>query len=231
MESRARSLLPRLGVLVVVLFVVSCAGSRVRAPSGGGQTGMASWYGPKFHGRRTASGEVFNMYQLTAAHRTLPLGSWVHVTNLENGQSIQVRVNDRGPFVRGRIIDLSYAAARTIGMVKQGVVRVHVYPLGSRPPVVARSEEGPRLGSQRHPPARPVAYTLQVGAFSDKQNALALKNRLDGLTSDIYISRFDVGRESFYRVRVGSYASREAAARAAVQVAAHGFTVILIEPD
>ncbi len=231
MEGTARSLLPRLGVLVIVLFVVSCAGPRVHVPSGGGQTGMASWYGPKFHGRRTASGEVFNMYQLTAAHRTLPLGSWVHVTNLENGQSIQVRVNDRGPFVRGRIIDLSYAAARTIGMVKEGVVRVHLYPLGSRPPVIARPDEARRPGLGRRPATRPPVYTLQVGAFSDKQNALTLKNRLDGLTSDIYISRIHVGQDTFYRVRVGSYASREAATRAAVQVAAHGFTVILIEPD
>lgn len=192
---------------------------------------MASWYGPKFHGRRTASGEVFNMHQLSAAHRTLPLGSWVHVTNLENGQSIQVRINDRGPFVRGRIIDLSYAAARSIDMVQQGVVRVHVHPLGTRPPVVARADEGLRPGPHRHHAARPPAYTLQVGSFSDEQNALALKNRLDGVTSDIYISRVNVDGDTFYRVRVGSFASREAAARAAVQVAAHGFTVILIDPD
>lgn len=171
------------------------------------------------------------MHQLSAAHRTLPLGSWVHVTNLENGQSIQVRINDRGPFVRGRIIDLSYAAARSIDMVQQGVVRVHVHPLGTRPPVVARADEGLRPGPDRHHAARPPAYTLQVGSFSDEQNALTLKNRLDGVTSDVYISKVNVDGDTFYRVRVGSFASREAAARAAVQVAAHGFTVILIDPD
>ena len=230
MEGTGHLLLRRVGLLLVVLFAVSCAGPRVRVPTGGGQVGMASWYGPKFHGRRTASGEVFNMHELSAAHRTLPLGSWVHVTNLENGQSVQVRINDRGPFVRGRIIDLSYAAARAIDMVQEGVVRVHVYPLGTRPPVVARADEG-RPGPHRDHAARPAAYTLQVGSFSDERNALTLKNRLEGVTSDIYISRVDVGGDIFYRVRVGSFASREAAARAAVQVAAHGFTVILIDPD
>lgn len=223
--------LRRTTLLLVVLFAVSCASPRVRMPTGGGQVGMASWYGPKFHGRQTASGEVFNMHQLSAAHRTLPLGSWVHVTNLENGQSIQVRINDRGPFVRGRIIDLSYAAARSIDMVQQGVVRVHVHPLGARPPVVARADDGRRPDLRRYHAARPPTYTLQVGSFSDEQNALTLKNRLGGVTSDIYISRVNVDGDTFYRVRVGSFVSREAAARAADQVAAHGFTVILIDPD
>lgn len=229
-EGTGNSLLRRVGLLLVVLFTVSCAAPQVRVPTGGRQEGLASWYGAKFHGRPTASGEIFNMYQVTAAHRTLPLGSWVYVTNRENGRSIQVRINDRGPFVRGRIIDLSYAAARAIGMVKQGVVRVHVYPLGTHPPVVARSE-GKFWGSRSGAAQRPPVYTLQIGSFADKRNAISLRNRLNGVTSDIYISRVNVGGETFYRVRVGSFASREAATRAAVQVAAHGFTVILIEPD
>ena len=229
-ESKSKCLLRRWGPLLLVLFVVSCAGPRVHVPAGGGQVGMASWYGPKFHGRRTASGEVFNMYQITAAHRTLPLGSWVHVTNLDNGRSLQVRINDRGPFIRGRIIDLSYAAARAIGMVRQGVARVHVFPLGSRRRLVARSE-GTFWGSRSGAAGQPAGFTLQVGSFADKRNAVALQNRLNGLTSDIYISKVDVGGQTFYRVRVGNFASREAATRTAMRVAEHGFTVILIEPD
>ncbi len=93
---------------------------------GRSQTGMASWYGKKFNGRPTASGEIFDMYKLTAAHKKLPFGTRVRVTNLKNGKSVVVKVNDRGPFVRGRIIDLSYAAAKKIKMINDGVVKVRV---------------------------------------------------------------------------------------------------------
>lgn len=156
------------------------------------------------------------MHELTAAHRTLPLGSWVHVTNLENGQSIQVRVNDRGPFIRGRIIDLSYAAARSLGMVRQGVARVHVWPLGASPAHLVRGSE---------------TYTLQVGSFADARNARLLKSRLDAFMPGTYISEVSVNGEIFYRVRVGSFDSREQARRAAIKVAAYGFTVILMDRD
>jgi rare lipoprotein A len=159
---------------------------------------------------------VFDMHQLTAAHRTLPLGSWVEVTNLDNGRSIPVRVNDRGPFVAGRIIDLSYAAARSLDMVEEGLARVHVWPLEA-PPV--------RLV------ASPRAYTLQLGSFADERNAVALKARLDALVPGAYISAVTAGSQRLYRVRMGSYASREAATRAATQVAAHGLTVILMAQD
>lgn len=90
------------------------------------QQGWASWYGPRFHGRRTANGERFNKFHLTAAHRTLPFNTRVRVTNLQNGRSIVVRINDRGPYIRGRIIDLSYAAARQLGMHQRGVIQVKV---------------------------------------------------------------------------------------------------------
>ena len=94
------------------------------------QIGVASWYGTKFHGRRTSSGEIFDMNKLTAAHNELPLGTRVRVTNLKNQKSVIVRINDRGPFVRGRVIDLSYAAAKKIGMVKDGVVKVRIEVVG-----------------------------------------------------------------------------------------------------
>jgi rare lipoprotein A len=100
-----------------------------QALSGNSMVGHASWYGPFFHGNPTASGEIFDMHDLTAAHRTLPLGTRVLVHNLENDRTILVRINDRGPYVRGRDIDLSYGAARALGMVRPGVVRVEITPL------------------------------------------------------------------------------------------------------
>ncbi len=113
-------------LLIGGLLLVACASPR-RAGGRYVEEGIASWYGPKFHGRRTASGEIFDMYKLTAAHPWLPFGTVVRVTNLENGLSVVVRINDRGPFVKGRIIDLSYAAAKKIRMLRQNArVRVEV---------------------------------------------------------------------------------------------------------
>lgn len=121
----------------LVALLVGCAGAasprghHVAKPSGKAAFGQASYYASKFHGRPTANGEKFDNGRLTAAHRTLPFGTKVRVTNLENGRSVVVRVNDRGPFVKGRIIDLSQAAAKRIDMVRAGVVRVKVEPLGA----------------------------------------------------------------------------------------------------
>jgi rare lipoprotein A len=115
-------------LLFVLILVAGCAGKK--APSveparkGDEQRGLASWYGKKYHGRPTASGERFDMHKVSAAHRTLPLGSVVKLTNLDNGRTLRVRINDRGPFIDGRIIDLSYKAAKKLDMVKAGVVPV-----------------------------------------------------------------------------------------------------------
>jgi len=117
--------------LLLVAGAAGC-GSRVPpassppAPAGRTQTGLASWYGPTFHGRKTSSGEPYNMLGLTAAHRTLPFGTFVHVTNLANDRSLVVRINDRGPFVKGRIIDLSYTAAKILDLTTSGVVKVRL---------------------------------------------------------------------------------------------------------
>jgi len=122
-----RKLTPFLSVLVLTILLVGCGCLRATAPrKGRSQVGMASWYGKKFHGRPTSSGEIFDMHKLTAAHKELPLGTRVRVTNLKNRKSVVVKVNDRGPFVKGRIIDLSYGAAKKIGMVEDGVVKVRV---------------------------------------------------------------------------------------------------------
>src|SRR5258706_1088960 len=107
--------------------------ARPPAVVGGRQEGVASWYGPGFHGRRTANGEIYNQYELTAAHPSLPLGTRAVVTNLDNGRSVEVRINDRGPYVDGRAIDLSYAAARTLAMIGPGTPRVRIDVLGHEP--------------------------------------------------------------------------------------------------
>jgi rare lipoprotein A len=134
-----RRLIPLLAVagltLVAILPGAGCA-RPAREPQVGRpsrpytQEGVASWYGKKFHGRRTASGERYDMHELTAAHRTLPFGTRVRVTNLDNGRKVVVRINDRGPFIKGRVIDLSYAAARQVGMVNAGVARVRLEVVG-----------------------------------------------------------------------------------------------------
>src|SRR5262245_46591175 len=115
----------RTWAVVAAFLVAGCSLFRAgpRAPTGV-ELGIASWYGPGFHGNRTANGEIYDQNELTAAHRTLPLGSRAMVTNLTNGRSVEVRINDRGPFVDGRVIDLSYAAARTLGMVGPGTAHV-----------------------------------------------------------------------------------------------------------
>src|SRR5712691_9791904 len=144
------------GAVLVVYLLAGCAPMRTRPPApppviDGIQLGVASWYGPGFHGNRTANGEIYDQYELTAAHRTLPLGTRVMVTNLSNGRAVEVRVNDRGPFVDGRAIDLSYAAARTIGMVGPGTVRVRIEVLG--PTTLAAA--APAVAPAALPAARP----------------------------------------------------------------------------
>ncbi len=135
------------GLAMLLFFTVSCSASvryssrkdSVRAPqqsftNGRSFTGEASYYGPKFHGRMTASGEAFNMYEFTAAHRTLPFGTILKVTNLVNGKSVTVKVNDRGPFKKNRVLDLSYSAAKKIGMLQSGTARIKavIIKLGSK---------------------------------------------------------------------------------------------------
>jgi len=165
-------------------------------PDSGGyrEEGIASWYGEPFHGRRTSSGAVYDMHELTAAHKTLPLPSFVRVTNLDNRRSVVVKVNDRGPFAKGRIIDLSYAAAQELGIIKSGTGRVEVEAL------VAESERNASsvapLSSQR--------IFLQVGAFGDEANASRLKGSLESSGVNNVVIRYDDAvSPALYRVRVG----------------------------
>ena len=160
-----------------------------------GEVGLASWYGHPYHGRATTSGEIYNMYDFTAAHRTLPFGARVRVHNLENGRTVDVRINDRGPFVAGRIIDLSYSAAQAIGM--PGLARVQLQILGPE--------------TQESAPAPPGIYAVQVGAFADPNNAQRLKDLIAPRHGPVNIERYDRGDGAFYLVRVGRVSSAEAA--------------------
>ena len=162
----------------------------LRTAHGFVQEGVASWYGPKFHGRRTASGEIYNMYALTAAHKILPMHTKVKVTNLENGRSLIVRINDRGPFVKNRIIDLSYAAAKKLGMVGPGTGRVRVEALGSWSPDI------------------PGTFYVQIGSFAVYENAAALQRKMyqKGFVHT-RVQKFEYHGQTFWRVQAGIFKS------------------------
>jgi rare lipoprotein A len=164
------------------------------------QRGVASWYGRKFHGRRTSNGETYDMYAMTAAHKTLPFGTHVRVHNLSNDREAVVRINDRGPFVRGRIIDLSYTAAKKIGMVGPGTAKVEIVALGA--------VTSTRKAGSKEPTYTPIDYysgnfTIQIGAFKDRRNAANLRRKLGQTYKNAHITEFYDGHETWYRVRVG----------------------------
>ncbi|MDJ0657664.1 MAG: septal ring lytic transglycosylase RlpA family protein [Xanthomonadales bacterium] len=177
------------------------------------EQGVASWYGPKFHGKPTSNQETFDMYQYSAAHRTLPLPSYVKVTHLENGRSVVVRVNDRGPFAKNRLIDLSYAAAMRLGMVRQGTARVEVEALDT-PGQSDRSSVSEALG-----------VYLQVGAFGERGNALSMLQRLRerGVGGGVIHTVDGPDGRTIHRVRVGPLESPEAADSLATRIASLGF--------
>ncbi len=153
------------------------------------EEGIASWYGPKFHGKKTASGEVYNMYQATAAHRILPMHTKVEVTNLDNGKSIRLRINDRGPFVDDRIIDLSMAAARELDMIGPGTAPVRVKAVGSAP----RDE-------------LPGIFYVQVGSFTTRDNAENKKARVKEMGySRTRLQKNDSGGQTVWRVQAGRF--------------------------
>lgn len=182
------------------------------------ERGIASWYGRDFHGKPTSGGEPYDMHAMTAAHKTLPIPTWVEVTNVENGKSVVVRVNDRGPFVDSRIIDLSYRAALELDMIRNGTARVQVRALGAPvaepgPVTTLAAAEPPRRGfsivseAQADTPqpgdrAMRQLY-VQVGAFADRDNAVKLVARLErsGIRNGFIVS--GAGRDALHRVRVG----------------------------
>ncbi len=208
-----------------------------RIPDRYEETGVASWYGDAFHGKPTSNGEVFNMWAMTAAHKTLPLPSVVEVTNLDNGRTIRLRVNDRGPFIDGRLIDLSRGAAEALGMLRAGTGKVRVRWLGRAeggPITGLRPERGPERGPERTTPGLPSApegpFTVQVGAFGERNNAERLVDQLRGAgVDDVTLVRVHPG---LWRVIVGRFDSPDAAERLrqTLRDLGHGQTVITRRP-
>jgi rare lipoprotein A len=173
-------------------------------PAEGGWTekGIASWYGKPYHGRRTASGEVYDMHQLTAAHKTLAFGSVVKVTRRDTGADVKVRINDRGPFIEGRIIDLSFAAAKKIGLDVDGVAPVKIKVVG-------------HAGTPTRSPRREIeledCFWVQVGAFSDSGNARRAEAELERSGETAVVLK---GYDELWRVRVGPFDGKKDAERA-----------------
>ncbi len=179
------------------------------------QQGIASWYGRDFHGKRTSNGERYDMHAMTAAHKTLPLGVYVKVRNVENGHEAVVRVNDRGPFVKGRIIDLSYAAAKKLGIDAAGTGRVHIEALGYRASGADRYEALDSYDTGN--------YTVQVGAFKEYANAERLSGDMKRRYGFSEIHETVLDGKTLYRVYAGKYPSLMAAERAERELSDHGY--------
>ena len=195
-----------LALALLPAFLLSgCATHRYQPPKPDDTVrGLASWYGQKFHGRPTANGETYDMYGITAAHRELPLGTVVDVTHLGNGRKVRVRINDRGPFVRGRILDLSYGAARQLHMVNQGVAKVEIRIVS--------------VGDGTKGPISTLRYTVQAGAFRDPKNAAAILRRIAGDHPQARV----INAGGWHRVRVGSYRYRKDAEKVRRQLERKG---------
>ena len=180
------------------------------------QEGIASWYGKDFHGKKTSNGETYDMHAMTAAHKTLPLGVFVKVRNKENGEETIVRVNDRGPFVKNRIIDLSYSAAKKLGVDVKGTAPVRIDALGYR-------AEGAGGGYQQPVTYDTGTYSVQVGAFKNQQNARRLSEEMKKLHGYSEVKQAMVNGELFYRVQAGVFTSLQAAEEAEARFSDQGY--------
>jgi rare lipoprotein A len=214
------SLFCTLSTFVLLLLLSSCATTRREARPEAGYA-IASWYGPKFNGRPTASGETFDMYAYTCAHREYPFGTIVKVTNVSNGKEVECTVNDRGPFVAGRDIDLSYASAKKIGLIGTGTGRVHLEVAGRNDSYVkqvkveAQGASGP--------------FAIQIGSFTDVGNADRLKAALDLEYSDVSIRTVQIQGRQFYRVKVGEFDSLSKALAVAGKLGFEGYPALVVK--
>ncbi|WP_420464423.1 septal ring lytic transglycosylase RlpA family protein [Panacagrimonas sp.] len=194
------------------------------------ETGLASWYGKKFHGRRTSNGERYDMFKLTAAHKHLPLPTYVRVTNLGNGKSVVVRVNDRGPFHGSRIIDLSFAAATRLDTVgKIATVEVEAITPGQELPPPPRLR-GHETAIARATPARTTGRLLQIGAFTDPVNAVAMREEIEQLGIDRVVVRVGLldNGDTIHRVMLGPFDERQRMDEARIRLRTAGYDPINI---
>jgi len=221
------------------------------------QVGVASWYGKPFHGRPTASGEIYDMYQPTAAHLTAPLGTYALVTNLNNGQSVRVRINDRGPHKRRRILDLSYEAARQLDLIRAGSGRVQIEFLPESaalvmPPTVTPVDSSPdqrdavaalvMLPTVTHVDTSPdqrnavqvietlgtQPFAVQVGTYQDQNNAMRAQNTLTTIYPNVWVSMAPEGTQPLHRVRLGPFNNRDEAERVVHKVKTRGYTALIV---
>ncbi|MDH5202638.1 MAG: septal ring lytic transglycosylase RlpA family protein [Nitrospirota bacterium] len=203
------------------MVFVSCAPARYETyPKA--TYAVASWYGPDFHGKPTSSGEIFNMYALTCAHRDYPFGTNLTVTNLTNNKSVNCIVNDRGPFVAERDLDLSYGAAKEIGLIGPGTVKVRIEYAGRDTQYV---REVKYIQGRRGP------FTIQIGSFKELPNASRLKMALELKYSKVYITEAEIDGSRYYRVRIGKFPAKEEASRYAKTLADEGYSVLITGYD
>ncbi len=188
----------------------------LRSHEGFVQTGVASWYGRDFHGKKTSNGETYDMHGMTAAHKTLPLGVYLKVYNRENGRETTVRVNDRGPFVKGRILDLSFAAAKVLGVDTVGTALVRIEALGYKQAGGAERYKAPDTYDAGD-------YTVQIGAFKERANADRLSGEIRKLHGFSEVRMTNVNNDIFYRVYAGKYSSLKAAEEAEKRFAEDGY--------
>lgn len=184
--------------------------------------GIASWYGTKFHGKATSNGESYNMYKMTAAHKTLPIPTYLHVRNLANGRKIIVRVNDRGPFHHNRLIDLSYVAAKKLGITGKGTGLVEIRAIDPR-----NWRPGTRTArSYRNKPVVNDSGTklfIQAGAFTSRYNAVQLQRKLNALLPDKVVKLAYIDQDKLYRVRIGPLPTVNEADRVAQTISDNGY--------
>ena len=206
------------------------------------ETGIASWYGKKFHGHRTSNGEIYDMYKMSAAHKSLPLPSYAQVTNLDNGRSVIVRVNDRGPFHDNRLIDLSWAAAKKLGFLGRGTARVEVaaitvrpdgsMTLAGRPWPSGKGEQRRQVDAAEVAPASGEGLFVQLGSFSQVAPARQLEQAVRRRTGDpVRVRRITTASGEFHRVQVGPFGDPVDAERAQERLAAEGFPQAMVLTD
>lgn len=222
---RANYFLHFVAYCLLLAVLSSCTGSRqeVRHEYQNKTVAVASWYGPQFHGRPTSSGEIFNMHAMTCAHKEYPFGTRVKVTNILNDRSAECLVNDRGPFVEGRDIDLSYAMAKEIELIGTGTGKVILEVNGRDSsyirPVKFQTSEKTGL------------FAIQIGAFTENINAVQLKVALRLKYGNVYIQEAEVKGTTYYRVRVGNYENYNSALSIAEQLGQEGYQALLMKAD
>lgn len=182
---------------------------------------VASWYGSDFHGKPTSSGELYNMYTKTCAHKEYPFGTRLKVTNISNDRSVECTVNDRGPFIAGRDLDLSYACAKEIGLIGSGTGKVRIEYLGRDARYVKEVRYSPARAGSEGP------FTIQVGSYKDMSNASRMKTALEFKYSRVYITRAEVNDSAYFRVNIGKFSAKDDAYRVAKTLADEGYNVLV----